>query len=165
MTRWTNEQRDAISLDGELLVSAAAGSGKTAVLTERFVRLVTEGASIGEFLCVTFTTAAAAEMKKRVEKRLTSAALAAEDEALRERLFTAARDTSRANISTMHAFCTEVLRRHFHEAGLDPSFRVADEAEIRVLKQEVWDEVAEERFEQDDGTFARLLEALSPREE
>ena len=165
MTRWTNEQRDAISLDGELLVSAAAGSGKTAVLTERFVRLVTEGASIGEFLCVTFTTAAAAEMKKRVEKRLTSAALAAEDEALRERLFTAARDTSRANISTMHAFCTEVLRRHFHEAGLDPSFRVADEAEIRVLKQEVWDEVTEERFEQDDGTFARLLEALSPREE
>ncbi|MBE5784436.1 MAG: helicase-exonuclease AddAB subunit AddA [Clostridiales bacterium] len=165
MTRWTNEQRDAITLDGNLLVSAAAGSGKTAVLTERFVRLVTEGASIGEFLCVTFTTAAAAEMKKRVEKRLTAAALAAEDEALRERLFTAARDTVRANISTMHAFCTEVLRRHFHEAGLDPSFRVADEAEIRVLKQEVWDEVAEARFESDTGTFQLLLEALSPREE
>ena len=74
MKQWTNEQRRAIEENGNLLVSAAAGSGKTAVLTERFVRLVAEGASAREFLCVTFTNAAAAEMKKRVENGLAAAA-------------------------------------------------------------------------------------------
>ena len=158
--QWTNEQRRAIEENGNLLVSAAAGSGKTAVLTERFVRLVSEGASVSEFLCVTFTNAAAAEMKKRVEAGLTAAADAAEDETVRAHLRAAARDAARANISTLHSFCAEVLRRHFQEAGLDPAFRVADEAETLVMKQEAWDEAAEVRCADESGRFDALVDAL-----
>ncbi len=164
MKQWTNEQRRAIEENGNLLVSAAAGSGKTAVLTERFVRLVAEGASAREFLCVTFTNAAAAEMKKRVENGLAAAAGEAEDEAVRARLHDAARDVVQANISTLHSFCAEVLRRHFHEAGLDPAFRVADEAETLVMKQEAWDLVAEERYALETGSFSALIEALGGNE-
>ena len=162
--QWTNEQRRAIEADGNLLVSAAAGSGKTAVLTERFVRLVAQGASVSEFLCVTFTNAAAAEMKKRVEAGLLAAAENAPNEQARARLHAAARDAARANISTLHAFCTEVLHRHFHEAGLDPAFRVADDAEARVMKQEVWDEIAEERYAEEGGRFSALMDALGGNE-
>ena len=163
--QWTNEQRRAIEENGNLLVSAAAGSGKTAVLTERFVRLVSEGASVSEFLCVTFTNAAAAEMKKRVEAGLTAAADAAEDEAVRAHLRAAARDAARANISTLHSFCAEVLRRHFQEAGLDPAFRVADEAETLVMKQEAWDEAAEVRCADESGRFDALVDALGGNEQ
>ena len=74
MPCWTDEQRRAIEAEGDLLVSAGAGSGKTAVLTERIVRLIKSGESISSILCVTFTNAAAAEMKKRIEKSLAKAA-------------------------------------------------------------------------------------------
>lgn len=163
--QWTNEQRRAIEENGNLLVSAAAGSGKTAVLTERFVRLVAAGASVSEFLCVTFTNAAAAEMKKRVEAGLAAAAEAETDEKARIRLHAAARDAARANVSTLHSFCAEVLRRHFQEAGLDPAFRVADEAETLVMKQEAWDEVAEDRYADESGRFAALVDALGGNEQ
>ena len=90
MMKWTAEQHEAIHASGNLLVSAAAGSGKTAVLTERIVRLMAEGADISEFLCVTFTNAAAGEMKKRIARRLLEAAEAASDERERRRLASAA---------------------------------------------------------------------------
>lgn len=160
MTQWTSEQRRAIEEHGDILVSAGAGSGKTAVLTERIVRLVREGLDVKALLCVTFTIAAANEMKKRIERALYEAAAAAGDEAEAARLNEAARESASASISTLHSFCTQVLRRHFNEAGLDPDFRVADESEAALLREAAWDELCEARLSADTGAFSDLLEAL-----
>lgn len=143
--KWTDEQRRAIEAPGSLLVSAAAGSGKTAVLTERIARLVAGGCPLDRFLVVTFTRAAAAEMKKRVASRLSGLAQGAAP-AEAARLSAAAASVGQANISTIDAFCAHVLRRHFHAAGLDPAFRAADEAQAEALQQEVWEEVLEEGY-------------------
>ena len=160
MAKWTSDQRRAIEQQGDILVSAGAGSGKTAVLTERIVRLVREGLDVKELLCVTFTIAAANEMKKRIERALYEAAAAAKDEAEAARLNEAARESASASISTLHSFCTQVLRRHFNEAGLDPDFRVADESESALLRELAWDELCEARLSADTGAFSDLLEAL-----
>ena len=164
MASWTPEQKRAIEAAGDILVSAGAGSGKTAVLTERIVRLVREGLDIRRLLCVTFTNAAANEMKKRIERGLYEAALRAGDEAEAARLNEAARESANAAISTLHSFCTQVLRRHFGEAGLDPNFRVADESETALMREQVWDELCNARLEQNGEPFALLLEALGSDE-
>lgn len=145
--KWTREQKNAIYECGNLLVSAAAGSGKTAVLTERAVRLIKEGAHIEDFLIVTFTRAAAEEMKKRIEKRLHSAAEECPDEADRKRLRSEAAKAPSADISTIHAFCASVLRQSFAEAGLDPAFRVLDDTEAQVLRTEAMDRVIEKNYD------------------
>lgn len=160
MPKWTAEQSRAIAADGDILVSAGAGSGKTAVLTERIVRLVREGMDVKELLCVTFTTAAANEMRKRIERALFLAAAACENEADAARLNEAARGCAGASISTLHAFCTQILRRHFNEAGLDPAFRVADESETALMRDEVWDDLCEARLSVGEGGFSSFLEAM-----
>ena len=159
MPKWTAEQQRAIDADGNLLVSAGAGSGKTAVLTARIVRLIRGGASINSVLCVTFTNAAAAEMKKRIEKSLARAAAEANGEEA-EKLYRAARGVSAASISTLHSFCTQVLRRHFNLAGLDPAFRVADAGETAILRQNAYDELVEDRYALGGGSFNLLMEGL-----
>lgn len=131
---WTDEQKKAISGCGNLLISAAAGSGKTAVLTERIARLTAQGASIGDFLVVTFTRAAADEMKKRIGQRLMALSYECSDKAVKSHLQAQALESHNAHISTLHSFCTDLLRRHFHEADLDPAFRVADESEAYVMR-------------------------------
>ena len=108
--RWTTEQRAAIGKNGNLIVSAAAGAGKTAVLTERICRLVAGGVPVERLLVLTFTRAAAAEMKARIASRLTALAAAEPDERVRARLFAEAAAVGRANISTIDAFCARVLR-------------------------------------------------------
>lgn len=148
MPNWTAEQERAINEKGNLLVSAAAGAGKTAVMTERIVRLIAEGAGVNELLVVTFTKAAAAEMKQRIEARLSTLAEGAEDEAVRRRLYDAAADIGSAGISTIHSFCQDVLRHNPHIAGLDPAFRVADDAEAAMLRAEALDNVIEAAHEQ-----------------
>ena len=156
-TNWTAEQRRAIETPGSLIVSAAAGSGKTAVLTERIARHILEGASPDDLLVVTFTRAAAAEMKKRIGDRLS--ALAAQqqgDEAAR--LYGAAESIGRANISTIDGFCSHVLRRHFDIAGLDPAFRAGEEAENLALRQEALDELMERYYAQKG--FSDLVDAF-----
>ena len=122
--QWTRAQRQAIEARGEnLLVTAAAGSGKTAVLAERILSLAREGVRIDAMLVVTFTRAAAAEMRARILKRLYEEGMA--EQALR---------VERADISTLHGFCARVCRMHFQAAGVDPSFRVAEGAELGVLR-------------------------------
>lgn len=161
-TNWTAEQRRAIETPGSLIVSAAAGSGKTAVLTERIARHILEGASPDDLLVVTFTRAAAAEMKKRIGDRLS--ALAAQqqgDEAAR--LYGAAEGIGRANISTIDGFCSHVLRRHFDIAGLDPAFRAGDEAENLALRQEALDELMERYYAQKG--FSDLVDAFGKEAE
>lgn len=161
-TNWTAEQRRAIETPGSLIVSAAAGSGKTAVLTERIARHILEGASPDDLLVVTFTRAAAAEMKKRIGDRLS--ALAAQqqgDEAAR--LYGAAEGIGRANISTIDGFCSHVLRRHFDIAGLDPAFRAGEEAENLALRQETLDELMERYYAQKG--FSDLVDAFGEEAE
>lgn len=161
-TNWTAEQRRAIETPGSLIVSAAAGSGKTAVLTERIARHILEGASPDDLLVVTFTRAAAAEMKKRIGDRLS--ALAAQqqgDEAAR--LYAAAESIGRANISTIDGFCSHVLRRHFDIAGLDPAFRAGEEAENLALRQEALDELMERYYAQKG--FSDLVDAFGEEAE
>ena len=160
--QWTNEQRRAIDSGGSLLVSAAAGSGKTAVLTERIATLVAKGCPLNRFLVVTFTRAAAAEMKKRIAARLAKLAEQATDAAEAARLNAAAAGAGQANISTIDAFCAHVLRRHFHAAGLDPAFRAADETQAEVLRQEVWDDLLEDGYA--EGKLQDLVAAFGSEE-
>lgn len=161
---WTTEQKRAIEEEGNLLVAAAAGSGKTAVLTERVARLVQEGASIQEFLVLTFTRAAAAEMKKRIGARLLEIAEATAEGETAARLREAATAAQSASISTIDAFCSQILRRHFHEAGLDPAFRPADEAESQILLEDAADAVIDARCELGEPVFRALARMLGGEE-
>ncbi len=129
--RFTDEQLVAVEQrEGGMLLSANAGSGKTSVLVERFVRAVLEdGIAPGKLLAITFTDKAAGELRARLRTRLV--ALGARD---------AAREMDAAWVSTIHGFCARVLRAHAVAAGLDPAFTVLDEAGSRALRARAWDE-------------------------
>lgn len=135
MPNWTKQQQEAIMDRGRsLIVCAAAGSGKTAVLVERIVQLVKEGCPVEQMLVVTFTNAAAGEMRMRIGDALSRAAqerpeLAAQVMAL-----------SRASISTLHRFCGNLLREHFQALGIDPGFRIGDEQECGVLSRQAMED-------------------------
>lgn len=135
MPNWTQEQQLAITDRGHsLIVCAAAGSGKTAVLVERIVQLVREGCPVERMLVVTFTNAAAGEMRLRIGEALR--AQARENPALAEQVTA----LSRASISTLHRFCGNLLREHFHALGIDPAFRIADEQECGVLARQAMED-------------------------
>ncbi|MCL6447530.1 MAG: UvrD-helicase domain-containing protein [Armatimonadetes bacterium] len=167
--RWTDEQEKAIATrGGNLLVSAAAGSGKTAVLVERIVRRLLdekEPVDVDRLLVVTFTDAAAAEMRQRITARLTRALQEQPGSArVQRQLFLA----PRASIGTLHSFCAEVVRRHFYLLGLDPGFRVMDENEASLLRLEVLSDVLEECYEEHrdappEAPFLYLARALADR--
>ena len=161
--QWTDEQRRGITTVGHsLLVSAAAGSGKTSVLAERCAHLVCDAeephrCDVDELLVVTFTEAAAAEMRSRISSALRARAAAA---APTDRLLQQLALMEHANISTLHAFCSRVLRQHFHTVGLDPTFSVLDAEEAKLLRGDVARKLMEDRFELDDaGDFQRLVDA------
>jgi ATP-dependent helicase/nuclease subunit A len=163
---WTTEQQQAIGREGcSLLVSAAAGSGKTAVLTERIARLVANGANIEEFLVVTFTEAATAEMKRRITSRLFQAAKEEKNLIAATRLRAQALAVGRANISTLHKFCLYILRRNFPLLGLDPGFRPADDVQSAMLLQQALEETAQARYEEADAAFLELLRAAGGEDE
>jgi ATP-dependent helicase/nuclease subunit A len=132
---WTSEQLEAIERrDGDLLLAAAAGSGKTSVLVERFVRAVLEdGLQVAQILTITFTEKAAAEMRDRIRARLRE--LGADD---------AARATEGAFISTIHGFCARLLRAHAVAAGIDPEFAVLDAPDAQRLAGRAFDRALEE---------------------
>jgi len=157
--RWTEEQRLAIEdRAGNLLVSAAAGAGKTAVLVERVVRLITDPerpVGIERLLIVTFTDAAAAEMKGRIRQAIAERLAAAPDDGWLRRQ---AALVNRASISTMHAFCLRLLRANFHRLGLDPAFRVLDEQEAELLRHEVLDGLFEREYEDGGEDFTGLVD-------
>ena len=135
MPNWTQEQQSAIGDRGHsLIVCAAAGSGKTAVLVERIVQLVREGCPVDRLLVVTFTNAAAGEMRLRIGEALRAAARQEPE------LVSQVTALSRANISTLHRFCGNLLREHFHAFSLDPAFRIADEQECGVLARQAMED-------------------------
>ena len=157
----TREQRAAAdSRGGDLLVSAAAGSGKTRVLVERLMGWVAQGEDIDRFLVITFTNAAAAELRDRIAGAIhTRLAQAPGDRHLRRSAIL----VYKAPICTIDAFCLDLLRQWGHLAGLDPDFRLCDEAEGDELRRRALEEVLEERYAniRNDAPFAALVDALS----
>ncbi len=144
-TKWTDEQRMVLEERGnDLLVSAAAGSGKTAVMVERIISLITEGENppdIDRFLVVTFTRAAAASMKERIGEALQRALEQDPENAHLQKQVTL---MSRSLITTIDSFCAEVVRTHFYELDIEPGFRVAEEDEMKLLKEDVMNDLLEE---------------------
>ena len=161
---WTEEQHRAIEEQGNLIVSAAAGAGKTAVLTERVVRLVEGGMDIDRLLILTFTRAAAAEMKERIQNTLQKRAAEASDEALKTRLYRQSARCPNASISTIHAFCARVVNRYFHLVGLSPSAATLDETESAVLRGQAVDEAMTALAAEDAPGYKRLIRAFEREE-
>ena len=164
-SRWTDEQWAGVATTGHgLLVSAAAGSGKTAVLAERCVFLVCDAAepvrcNVDQLLVVTFTDAAAAEMKSRIDGALHDRIARAGYE---QRLARQLALVDRANVSTLHGFCARLIRQYFHLLGLDPAFSVLDADEARLLRNEVVRELFEDRYEgADAAAFHALVDAYA----
>lgn len=159
-TRWTPQQKAGIETTGvNLLVSAAAGSGKTAVLAERCVHLLCDAeqpCSVDELLVVTFTELAAAQMKERIRAALQRRHDGDPDD---PRVLDQLAQIDRAQVSTLHGFCARLLRRHFHLVGLDPSFTTLDGEEAKVLARQTVHDLIAERYETDeDGTFQKLID-------
>jgi ATP-dependent helicase/nuclease subunit A len=159
---WTPEQRLGITTVGQsLLVSAAAGSGKTAMLAERCAYLVCDApepyrCDVDELLVVTFTEAAALQMKSRITKALRERAERDPNGRAAQQL----KFVDAAHVSTLHSFCSRVLRQHFHLIGLDPAFALLDPEEAKLLRTEVARELFEDRYELDDsGVFQRFVDA------
>ena len=157
---WTREQQRAIEEQGNLIVSAAAGAGKTAVLTERVVRLVEGGMDIDRLLILTFTRAAAAEMKERIQTTLQQRASEAEDEGLKARLYRQSARCPNASISTIHAFCARVVNRYFHLVGLSPSAATLDETESAVLRDQAVDEALTALAAEEPAGYKLLIRAF-----
>lgn len=161
--KWTAEQRAAITLRGQILVAAAAGSGKTAVLVERLIRRITnpeKPEDVDRFLVVTFTKAASSEMRERIGKALDEALFVAQETEEVERLLRQRTLLQRASITTLHSFCLELIRKYFYQIELDPAFRVADQAEADLLRQDVVEELFESRYERVDLDFLKLVDAF-----
>jgi ATP-dependent helicase/nuclease subunit A len=157
---WTDEQRLGITTVGHsLLVSAAAGSGKTAVLAERCAELVCRSDSpceVDQLLVVTFTRAAAAEMRSRIEAAIRGR-LDASGEGEDGRLARQVALLDRAAIGTLHSFCTQILREHFHLIGLDPAFVLMEEDQAKLLRLETARELFADRY---DGDGAAEFQAF-----
>lgn len=160
--RWTEEQQKVIETRGcNLLVSAAAGSGKTAVLVERIIRLISEGSrplDIDRLLVMTFTNAAAAEMRERialaVERKLS-------EQPDNEHLQAQAALAPYAQITTIDSFCLNLIRDHFNLLDIDPAFRVGDEGELKLLKADVMEAMLEDYYAAGDPAFERFVDTYA----
>lgn len=153
---WTKEQQDAIyKKDSNILVAAAAGSGKTAVLVERIIqKILKDGVDIDKLLVVTFTNAAASEMRERVLEAIYKKL---DEEPDNENLQRQIVLLGKSNICTIHSFCLDVIKNNFFEINLSANFRIASEEEIELLKQEVLENVFEKLYEDEDEEFAKLV--------
>lgn len=172
---WSDDQWRAIAESGDdILVAAAAGSGKTAVLVERIIRKISaeeNGFSVDRLLVATFTKAAAAEMRQRIREALERKLEESEDNAgegpdgnghLRRQLAL----LGRASITTLHSFCLEVIRRYYQLIPIDPGFRILNEHEAEMMRQELLEELLEEKYGEvsedgEDGVFVRLADWFS----
>lgn len=160
--RWTDEQLEAIHAEGSnILVAAAAGSGKTAVLVERIIRKVAANTDVDRLLVATFTHAAAAEMKDRLkvalEKKL-------EEEPNSDHLKKQLALMSKASITTLHSFCMDVIRKYYSLIELDPGFRIANETEVELIRSDVLNDIFEQRYSDVDhpgyGSFLQLVNSF-----
>ena len=161
MTNWTNEQKQAIYKKGtNILVAAAAGSGKTAVLVERIInKVINEKIDIDKLLVVTFTNAAAAEMKERVLDALYKKIEEDPENKDLQRQITL---INMAQICTIDSFCLDIVKNYFYELeNISPNFRIAETTEIELLKQETLDEIFEEKYINEDENFTDLIKTYT----
>jgi ATP-dependent helicase/nuclease subunit A len=160
--KWTPDQQKAISeRKRDVLVTASAGTGKTAVLSGRCVDIVADGTvcpDVRNVLVLTFTEAAAAEMKNRIGEALKSKYLENRDPHLRRQLLL----LDAADISTIHSFCKRLISEHFYQLGIDPNFRIIDEDEQNLIKAEIRDDIVLEAYE-DAVLCPALVELLNGR--
>lgn len=159
---WTEDQKKVIETHNRnLLVSAAAGSGKTAVLVQRIVEMVTDAAhpmDVDELLVVTFTNAAAAEMRERVAAALASLL----DENPQDRHLKRQNTLiHQAQITTIDSFCLYVIRNYFNQLDIDPSFRIGDEGELKLLSADVMEEMLEDYYQSEDKDFSDFVETYA----
>lgn len=160
---WTSEQKKVIELhDRNILVSAAAGSGKTAVLVERIAEMISnpeKNIDIDKLVIVTFTNAAAAEMRQRlldkIEERIESEP---------DNLHLVKQQTliNNAQITTIDSFCLNIIKNYFSEIDLDPGFKVGDEAELKLIMSDVLDDVIESYYEEADERFLNFVDCFTP---
>lgn len=158
---WSAKQLEAIETRGKnILVAAAAGSGKTSVLVERIIRRLTDACdpiTIDRLLVVTFTNAAASEMRERIGSALREAAQKEGGQHLRRQLLL----LPSASISTMHAFCQSLIRRYIHLLPIDPKFRVAQQTELLLMEQDAMERLLLRKYEEQDEGFLALVDAYS----
>lgn len=160
---WTNDQWKAITAKNkDILVAAAAGSGKTAVLVERIIQKILsteEPMNVDELLIVTFTSASAAEMRHRIGEALEKAINQEPGSRhLRKQLSL----LNKASISTLHSFCMEVIRKFYYAIDIDPGFRIADATEAQLIRDEVMDELFEEEYAKEDNqAFFNLVDSFT----
>lgn len=154
---FTDDQKDAIYKKGtNILVAAAAGSGKTAVLVERIIqKIILDGVDIDKLLVVTFTNAAASEMRERVLEAIYKKLDEDPDNINLQRQINL---LGKSNICTIHSFCLDVIKNNFFEIDISPNFRIASEEEIVLLKQEVLDDLFESKYESEDKNFLKLTD-------
>lgn len=161
--KWTEEQKKVITLrDRNILVSAAAGSGKTAVLVQRILSKIMDPVKpvdIDRLLIMTFTRAAAGEMRERIERALDQALAADPDNEHLKRQMTLIHT---AQITTIDGFCSYVIRNYFHLIGLDPGYRTADEGELKLLQEDVLKELFEDYYAQGERAFQEFVECYAP---
>ncbi len=161
--KFTDDQKEVISTKHKnILVSAAAGSGKTSVLVERIVSMITDKENpvdIDRFLIVTFTNAAASEMRERIHARILKGL---EDDPTDENLQKQSALIHNAQITTIDSYCLFLLRNHFYEIGLDPAFRVGDPGEIKLIEKDVLEETLEEFYAENDEEFIFFTDAYCP---
>ena len=158
--QWTDNQWKSIyAKDQDILVAAAAGSGKTAVLVERIIqRILRDELDVDRMLVVTFTNASAREMKHRVENRIKEASL---EDPTNEHLKSQRVKIHQAQISTLHSFCLKLIQQHYDVLDVDPNFRTSSEAENILLLEQTIDEVLEQHYDKLDPDFVDLTEQLS----
>lgn len=157
---WNDEQWEAIyRKDEDLLISAGAGSGKTAVLVERMIqKILQDSLNVDQLLVLTFTEAAAAEMKQRMRSRIEQELINQPDNFhLNQQL----NKISQANISTFHAFCNKLIKRYYYLLELDPVFKIADDIEVGIIQDEVIESLFDELVDQEDEAFLQLSDRFN----
>ena len=159
MALWTEEQKAVIAhREGNLLVSAAAGSGKTAVLVEHVLSLILEeNASLSSLVLMTFTEAAAEEMKERIKKRLEEHLQKGYD----KRILREIALLPTANISTIHAFCKRLIEENYAGLSIDAHFRIGDAGEMSLLQSDILEELLEEEYERKEESFLAFVDQFS----
>ena len=159
MALWTEEQKAVIAhREGNLLVSAAAGSGKTAVLVEHVLSLILEeNASLSSLVLMTFTEAAAEEMKERIKKRLEEHLQKGYD----KRILREIALLPTANISTIHAFCKRLIEENYAGLSIDAHFRIGDTGEMSLLQSDILEELLEEEYEKKEESFLAFVDQFS----
>ena len=160
--QFTREQQQVIDLrDRNILVSAAAGSGKTAVLVERIIARLTKDESpidVDRLLIVTYTEAAASEMKERIRNAIEKALEERPEDVHLQRQSTL---IHHAQVTPIHSFCLSVIRDYFHTIDLDPGFRIGEEGELKLLKRDVLEELLEAYFTEGTPEFLDFVESFA----